>query len=294
MGSVVAVLRLSCLAACGILVPWLGIDPVSPALHGGFLTTGTPEKSLLIFIKKELLSTQYYVKVYFDFYIYKYHKNGNFKSKYKQTTLYFLFAPPCSVIHISQRVDAPLWRLFLQMSYDMSPAVNMEVDQQQEGVHMSFVERGRWVCRFPAVHVAFSRSTDSTGGWDKCSLRANGLLMIPDAFYIRRISCQKLTFSQRPVKPMSTVGSWLCSCLQNQVCILSSWAAWFERQVLWVSLSKTKKKIFFPRLSRGSLFRTYFDLLFFLRVISRGMIWTYHGDHFEMYRNIQSLCCATG
>ena len=24
------------------------------------------------------------------------------------------------------------------------------------------------------------------------------------------------------------------------------------------------------------------------------MIWTYHGDHFEMYRNIQSLCCATG
>ena len=24
------------------------------------------------------------------------------------------------------------------------------------------------------------------------------------------------------------------------------------------------------------------------------MIWTYRGDHFEMYRNIQSLCCAMG
>ena len=57
MGSVVAVLRLSCLAACGILVPWLGIEPASPALHGGFLTTGTPEKSLLFYINKELLST---------------------------------------------------------------------------------------------------------------------------------------------------------------------------------------------------------------------------------------------
>ena len=42
---------------------------MSPALHGGFLTTGTPEKSLFILINKELWSTQYYLKVYFDFYI---------------------------------------------------------------------------------------------------------------------------------------------------------------------------------------------------------------------------------
>ena len=39
-GSVVAALGLSCPAACGILVPWLGIEPASPALEGGFLTTG--------------------------------------------------------------------------------------------------------------------------------------------------------------------------------------------------------------------------------------------------------------
>ena len=33
--------------ACGILVPWLGIEPTSPALEGTFLTTGPPGKSLL-------------------------------------------------------------------------------------------------------------------------------------------------------------------------------------------------------------------------------------------------------
>ena len=33
-------------AACGILVPPLGIKPVSPALEGGLLTTGPPGKSL--------------------------------------------------------------------------------------------------------------------------------------------------------------------------------------------------------------------------------------------------------
>ena len=36
---------LSCPAACGILVPRPGIEPVSPALEGGFLTTGPPGKS---------------------------------------------------------------------------------------------------------------------------------------------------------------------------------------------------------------------------------------------------------
>ena len=61
VGSAVEVLGLSCLA-CGIFVPWLDIEPMSPALDGGFLTTETPEKSLFILINKELWSTQYYVK----------------------------------------------------------------------------------------------------------------------------------------------------------------------------------------------------------------------------------------
>ena len=43
-GSLVAVLGLSCPAACGILVPRQGIEPMSPALEGGFLTTGPPGK----------------------------------------------------------------------------------------------------------------------------------------------------------------------------------------------------------------------------------------------------------
>ena len=48
MGSVVVVCGLSCLVACGILVPRPGIEPVSPVLQGRFLTTGPPGKSLII------------------------------------------------------------------------------------------------------------------------------------------------------------------------------------------------------------------------------------------------------
>ena len=43
--SVVLACRLSCPMACGILVPRRGIQPVSPALAGGFLTTGPAGKS---------------------------------------------------------------------------------------------------------------------------------------------------------------------------------------------------------------------------------------------------------
>ena len=43
-GSVVAVHRLSCSTACGILVPPAGILPKFPALQGRFLTTGPPGK----------------------------------------------------------------------------------------------------------------------------------------------------------------------------------------------------------------------------------------------------------
>ena len=39
---------LSCPTACGILAPQPGIKPMSPALEGGFLTSGPPGKSLLI------------------------------------------------------------------------------------------------------------------------------------------------------------------------------------------------------------------------------------------------------
>ena len=39
-GSVVVTCRLSCLMTCEILVPGPGIEPTSPTLEGGFLTTG--------------------------------------------------------------------------------------------------------------------------------------------------------------------------------------------------------------------------------------------------------------
>ena len=38
-GSVAVAQGLSCSAACGILVPGPEIEPASPALQGGFLTT---------------------------------------------------------------------------------------------------------------------------------------------------------------------------------------------------------------------------------------------------------------
>ena len=45
MGSVVAVSGLSHSTVCGILVTQPEMEPISLALQGGFLTTGTPGKS---------------------------------------------------------------------------------------------------------------------------------------------------------------------------------------------------------------------------------------------------------
>ena len=50
VGSVVAAHGLSCTAACGILVPRPGIEPVSPALEGGFFTTAPPGKSQVVIL----------------------------------------------------------------------------------------------------------------------------------------------------------------------------------------------------------------------------------------------------
>ena len=51
VGSIVAAHRLSCSVARGILVPHPGIEPMSHALQGRFLTTGPPGKSLFSFHK---------------------------------------------------------------------------------------------------------------------------------------------------------------------------------------------------------------------------------------------------
>ena len=47
--SVVALRELNYSMACGILVPWPGIEPVSPALQSGFLTAGLLRKPLSLF-----------------------------------------------------------------------------------------------------------------------------------------------------------------------------------------------------------------------------------------------------
>ena len=46
VGSLDVVPGLNCPTACGILVPQPGIEPTSPTLQGGFLTTGPPGKFL--------------------------------------------------------------------------------------------------------------------------------------------------------------------------------------------------------------------------------------------------------
>ena len=43
--SLVVAHGLSCPSACGISVPWPGIEPASPVLQGRLLTTGLPGKS---------------------------------------------------------------------------------------------------------------------------------------------------------------------------------------------------------------------------------------------------------
>ena len=53
----VAVPGLRCPEACGILVPQPGIEPVSPALEGQFLTPGSPGKCLYHMLIKHLLES---------------------------------------------------------------------------------------------------------------------------------------------------------------------------------------------------------------------------------------------
>ena len=65
-GLVVVAFRLSCSVACGILVLWPGIESASPALVGGFLTTGPPGESHFYFCFKWLSNP-------FSLYIYMHH-----------------------------------------------------------------------------------------------------------------------------------------------------------------------------------------------------------------------------
>ena len=59
-GLVVAVCRLSCFSACGILVPRPGIRPASSTLQGRFLSSGPPGKShfLLLLMSSKAVELQ--------------------------------------------------------------------------------------------------------------------------------------------------------------------------------------------------------------------------------------------
>ena len=70
--------RLSCSVACGIF-PGPGLEPVSPALAGGFLTTAPPDKSHVIYffngkvhVERNVLFVKQYIGYfnnYFNFMI---------------------------------------------------------------------------------------------------------------------------------------------------------------------------------------------------------------------------------
>ena len=60
MGSVVVVRGLSCPTACGILVSQPGIKTASPALEGGFFTTGPPGKFLFFYNRRFLSMFSFY------------------------------------------------------------------------------------------------------------------------------------------------------------------------------------------------------------------------------------------
>ena len=57
--TIVGMHGFSCPLGCGILVPWPGIKPSSPALQGGFLTTGLPGKSLFFYFIWTLFPVAY-------------------------------------------------------------------------------------------------------------------------------------------------------------------------------------------------------------------------------------------
>ena len=72
-GSAVLTHGLSCLVACEMLVPRPGIKLLSPALDGGFLTTGPPEKVPVFFFNLVLIiwsTLQLYVNLRINFFIF--------------------------------------------------------------------------------------------------------------------------------------------------------------------------------------------------------------------------------
>ena len=54
--------RLSCPMACGILVPWLGMEPPFPELEGRFLVPGRPWKSRYLFFDSSSVNTSFFIQ----------------------------------------------------------------------------------------------------------------------------------------------------------------------------------------------------------------------------------------
>ena len=100
LGSEVAVRGLSCSAACGILVPWPGIKPTSPALQAGFLTTGPPRKPSH-FTLCPLVHIFYFINLLWVVFVSRYHNWYSWLYSYQSYfipvlnfTFYYFFSSP--------------------------------------------------------------------------------------------------------------------------------------------------------------------------------------------------------
>ena len=107
--SLVAAHRLSCPTVCGILVPWPGIEPTSPALEGRFLTTGPPGKSLVllylllpILLRGLLIPTQPHCSSPDSC-----HESSPPRAEVKAELRTTAFICPC----LDRRADCPMFRL---------------------------------------------------------------------------------------------------------------------------------------------------------------------------------------
>ena len=95
---------LSCPAACGILLPWPGIEPTSPVLEGGFLTTGPSGKSLkglfLLFDHRNFFTSFFYFFtswVHFCIYFPIFSTPSNLVTFIACTLFLFIYFWPCHV-----------------------------------------------------------------------------------------------------------------------------------------------------------------------------------------------------
>ena len=152
VGSVVVVCWLSCPTAGGIVVPWLGIEPVSPALEGRLFITGPPGKS-----QSKLLWLQSWLHHLFTMWLWarvsasapltptsaEWKLRVAQKFKWGHSNIYyFLTAPQES--HTVLGCLHKLWNLY-NIPYEVATYSNMHTPHRESITQRSWVACAQWV-----------------------------------------------------------------------------------------------------------------------------------------------------